>query len=194
MTLTKTKMRKRDALTVENLDWALGIAAHVAQMIPDGFEVEDLTGPAMLALLDMATRYDPTFGVPFQIWARRRVYGACFDSVRRREYKERAHRSLTARYAAAALTEQTLADDQSLSPEAQLEALEQRSIWQLAQQLPSRHALVILAVYGGGMTLEALAQLMPIKSSRLCQIHREALEMLRASYTGMSIARRRLVA
>ena len=165
----KTTNRKRDALVLEHLEWAHSIARHCAALLPTWFTVEDLTGPVQLALLKTAASYDPSRGIPFRAYAGRRLYGACWDSVRRKEYVERSHQT----------TEGLQAVCPRPSPEEQAADREQLRVWGRVQQLPSRHCLVILAVYGGGMTLEHLATKVDVGSSRLSQIHHEALDMLR---------------
>jgi RNA polymerase sigma factor (sigma-70 family) len=126
----------------------------------------------------LAAQYDPKRGVPFKAFAQRRIYGACIDSVRRKEYLERAHQTIEGVEHVCTM----------LSPEQQAAAAEQRRVWIQVQQLPPRHALVILAVYGGGMTLEELARKVDVGSSRLSQIHHEALHMLRETCGEMKAA------
>lgn len=188
--LSRRTIRKRDALVLEHLEWAHGIARRVAGVLPTWFTFEDLCGPVELALLERAASYDPKRGIPFRAYASRRIHGACFDSVRRKEYKERGHRGLE--YYASRTdkngfntgdfqyrTDDEALHDKSPSPEALAASHEQIRVWARVQQLPPRHALVILAVYGGGMTLETLATKVDVGSSRLSQIHHEALRMLR---------------
>jgi RNA polymerase sigma factor (sigma-70 family) len=165
----KTTQKRRDALCLEHLEWAHAIARHVATLLPTWFTADDLTGPVELALLRLASDYDARRGVPFRAFAQRRIYGACWDSVRRKEYRERGHQSTEGLDAVSPLAD----------PEAQAAVGEQVQVWAQVQQLPSRHALVILAVYGGGMSLEHLATKVDVGSSRLSQIHHEALGMLR---------------
>ncbi len=165
----KTTEKRRNALATEHLDWARGIARHVATLLPTWFTADDLTGPVEIALVRLAASYDPARGIPFRAYASRRIYGACFDSVRRKEYRERGHRSTEGLQAISTLP----------SPEAQASAGERVQVWASVQRLPSRHAMVILAVYAGGMTLEQLATKVDVGSSRLSQIHHEALRMLR---------------
>jgi RNA polymerase sigma factor for flagellar operon FliA len=177
--LSRRTIRKRDALVLEHLEWAHGIARRVASLLPTWFTFEDLCGPVELALLERAASFDSKRGVPFRAWASRRIHGACFDSVRRKEYRERSHLSIsTVEGPDVRQTDDWLVDSLP-SPEEQAASHEQVRVWARVQQLPPRHALVILAVYGGGMTLETLATKVDVGSSRLSQIHHEALRMLR---------------
>lgn len=141
----------------------------MATLLPTWFAFEDLTGPVEIALLGLAASYDTGRGIPFRAYAQRRIYGACWDAVRRKEYRERGHQTTDGLEAVCPLP----------SPEELATAQQQVRVWARVQQLPSRHALVILAVYGGGMTLEELATKVDVGSSRLSQIHHEALDMLK---------------
>jgi len=171
--------RKRNRLCLEHLEWAHAIARHLAGILPNGFTADDLTGPVEIALVKLADQYRkyqrPGFAtpVPFRAFAQRRIYGACIDSIRRREYREKQHQSLE--------SGKSLPQASGASPEAQAQASERRQVWGIVQSLPPRHALVILSVYAGDMTLLDLSQLVDVSPSRLSQIHREALGMLRES-------------
>src|ERR1035437_2956624 len=93
--LSRRTIRKRDGLVLEHLESAHGIARRVASLLPTWFTFEDLSGPVELALLERAASYDSKRGIPFRAYASRRIHGACFDAVRRKEYRERGHLSLT---------------------------------------------------------------------------------------------------
>jgi len=162
-------MSDLDVLVERNVDWARQIARHVAGMLPTWFTEDDLIGAAEVALVQLAGKYEPSRGIPFRGYARRRVYGACFDSIRRREYKEHTHLPLG--YGEPA--------DAGQSPEADAIATDTQAVWGRVQELPPRHALVILAIYAGDMTLVELSQMVDVGPARLSQIHREALAMLR---------------
>lgn len=138
--------------------------------MPTWFTADDLTGPVEIALVRLAEQYDPARGIPFKSYAQRRIFGACFDSVRRKEYLERGHQAIEG-----IETVSSVPSPEDLAVDGQY-----IRIWYWVQQLPSRHALVIFAVYGGGMTLEELATKVDVGASRLSQIHHEALRMLRA--------------
>src|ERR1035438_9197058 len=87
--------RRQSALIQEHIEWARQIARHVASMLPSWFTDDDLTGPAEVALVSVVARYDRKRSIPFRNFAQRRIYGACFDAIRRKEYKERGHLPLS---------------------------------------------------------------------------------------------------
>jgi len=178
--------KARNQLAMEHLAWAHDIAWEVAKKLPTWFRKDDLLGPAELALLHAAQRFDRRRGVSFRSYAVRRVRGACWDAIRRREYREHEHESLSdtffldrrgAYYVDDPAPEEWL-HDRAPSPEAVAATNQLREVWPIVQRLPARHAAVILCVYGGSMTLEALSDLVEVGPARLSQIHREALTML----------------
>lgn len=148
----------------------------MARVLPSWFTAADLEGPAGIALVKAASRYDATVGTSFRQFARQSVIGACFDAARRREYKERAHVQIEEQSAAMR--------DPSPSAEALAIANQEaertrRRVGAAIAKLPPRHRLVILSIYGEGLTLEAAAPRFGVGSSMLCRIHREALGLLR---------------
>lgn len=157
-------------LILANLEWAHGIAASVARTLPTWFTVDDLIGPAEIGLVEAAERYNPTRNDSFRGYAQRRVYGACVSSIRNREYRERSHRPI-------------LSPDAYSSPEPSPEEFAERSeasrVWDLVSQLPPCHRAVIESFYRDDVTLSALAPRLGVCESRLSQIHREALSILR---------------
>lgn len=154
-----------------HLAWAHQIAASVARVLPTWFTVDDLTGPAELALIEVAAKYDESRGVPFQAFAFLRVQGACFSSVRRREYRERAH--LGIEHAGQGET------DPSPSPERLAELHQMRAIWQHVEALPEKHKRVIQGMYGAGMNSKELSEVFGLTEGRISQLHSEALVKLR---------------
>lgn len=51
-------------------------------MAPDTIELDDLVGYGHLGLVEAQSRYDPSRGVDFEIYARHRIRGAIFDGIR----------------------------------------------------------------------------------------------------------------
>jgi RNA polymerase sigma factor (sigma-70 family) len=80
----------RDELVREHLHLVPPIAGRIRSSLPPSFDVEDLIAAGNLALLHCATRYRPLEhgGVPFSAFARPRIRGAMFDSIRRHQWEE----------------------------------------------------------------------------------------------------------
>jgi RNA polymerase sigma factor for flagellar operon FliA len=184
--LTSEAVARRDRLITEHAEWARGIARHVAGKLPTWFTVEDLTGAAELALVEVAAKYDPGRGVTFPVFAQRRVRGACFSSVRRKEYRERAHKSLDAplnqrgdgREESSLTKASYQAVDPGDSPERLAELEQMKSIWHHVDGLKDQQATVIRAMYGEGLTNKETSQFMHVSEGYVSQLHAEALAAL----------------
>ena len=164
------RMAARDRLVIDHLDWARGIAAAVAKRLPTWFTVEDLVGPAEIGLVQAASRYDSTRNDNFMAYAQQRVYGACIQSVRRREYKERGHFALEDRYTSSAA-----------SPDQQAQSsITRQKMWARVGELPAANARVLRSHYFAGQTLVEIARRMEVSESWVCRLHRDGLQMLRA--------------
>jgi len=159
-------LERRNALVLEHLDWARTIARAVAGRLPSWVAADDLIGPAEIALVQAAERYDPVRNDSFRGYAERRIRGACYDSVRRRNYP----------VATPAVAEQA---DPHPDPEEQMRATEMLRVWQVVDRLPPRHRLLIRCLYIDGVSLAEQSAHCTVGCARLSQIHREALVMLR---------------
>jgi RNA polymerase sigma factor for flagellar operon FliA len=84
----------RDRLVMEHVGLVKTLAQRLAQRLPSQVEVSDLVSVGVLGLIDAASRYKPTLGVPFDAFARRRVQGAMLDSLRDLDWAPRSLRRL----------------------------------------------------------------------------------------------------
>jgi RNA polymerase sigma factor for flagellar operon FliA len=90
----ETGTEARDRLVMEHVSLVKTLAQRLAQRLPSQVEVSDLVSVGVLGLIDAATRYKPTLGVPFDAFARRRVQGAMLDSLRDMDWAPRSLRRL----------------------------------------------------------------------------------------------------
>ncbi len=88
----EARLEERNQLVVEHIGLVKSIARRMAQRVPSQVEVSELMGVGMIGLVDAAGRYEPSLGVPFEAYARRRVHGAMLDSLRRLDGVPRAAR------------------------------------------------------------------------------------------------------
>ena len=110
----------RDRLVMEHVALVKTLAQRLAQRLPSQVEVSDLVSVGVLGLIDAATRYKPTLGVPFDAFARRRVQGAMLDSLRDLDWAPRSlrrlRRDVDARDRAAARTSSDASRRRAKSP------------------------------------------------------------------------------
>ena len=70
-------------LVEENMGWTTSIAKAVARAWNMDWQLDGLDGGAYEALLFCARRYDPSRGVPFRAYARRRIHEASTQEARK---------------------------------------------------------------------------------------------------------------
>jgi len=84
----------RDQLVMDHVGLVKALAQRLAQRLPSQVELTDLVSVGVLGLIDAATRYKPSTGVPFDAFARRRVQGAMLDALRDLDWAPRSLRKL----------------------------------------------------------------------------------------------------
>jgi len=84
----------RDVLVLQHLSLVKALAQRLAQRLPAQVELTDLVSVGVLGLMDAATRYKPSTGVPFDAFARRRVHGAMLDALRDLDWAPRSLRKM----------------------------------------------------------------------------------------------------
>ena len=82
----------RDRLVMEHVPLVKTLAQRLAQRLPSQVEMNDLISVGVLGLIDAATRYRASTGVPFDAFARRRVNGAMLDALRELDWAPRSLR------------------------------------------------------------------------------------------------------
>jgi len=84
----------RDQLVLEHVGLVKALAQRLAQRLPAQVELTDLVSVGVLGLIDAATRYKASTGVPFDAFARRRVQGAMLDALRDLDWAPRSLRKM----------------------------------------------------------------------------------------------------
>lgn len=72
-----------NALVIEHQGWAESIARAVARGWNMDWRLDGLDGAAMEALIFCSRRFDPTRGIPFRGYARKRIHEAATDAARK---------------------------------------------------------------------------------------------------------------
>ena len=84
----------RDHLVMTHVDLVKAMPSRLRRRLPSQVEVSELVSVGVLGLIDAATRYQPTLGVPFDAFARRRIHGAMLDALRSLDWVPRSVRKL----------------------------------------------------------------------------------------------------
>jgi RNA polymerase sigma factor for flagellar operon FliA len=90
----QSALENRDRLVMEHVPLVKILAQRLAHRLPSQVEVSELISVGLLGLIDAASRYKPSLGVPFDAFARRRVQGAMLDSLRDLDWAPRSLRRL----------------------------------------------------------------------------------------------------
>jgi RNA polymerase sigma factor for flagellar operon FliA len=94
-TLTADGARdRRDALVIRHAPLVRSMAQRLARRLPSQVDLSELVSAGMLGLIDAASRYKDSLGVPFDAFARRRVHGAMLDALRALDWAPRSLRRL----------------------------------------------------------------------------------------------------
>jgi RNA polymerase sigma factor for flagellar operon FliA len=84
----------RDRLVMSHVTLVKALAQRLAQRLPSQVEVSELVSVGVLGLVEAANRYQPSLGVPFDAFARRRIHGAMLDALREVDWAPRSLRRL----------------------------------------------------------------------------------------------------
>jgi len=90
----ETSVEARNELIVAHLGLVKVLASRLARRVPSQVEVIELVSAGIVGLVDAARRYEPSLGVPFDAFARRRVHGAMLDSLRGLDWAPRSVRRM----------------------------------------------------------------------------------------------------
>lgn len=94
MTMEASDLETRDRLVMEHVGLVRALAGRLAHRVPSQVEVSELISVGVLGLIDAASRFKPTLGVPFDAFARRRIHGAMLDALRELDWAPRSVRKL----------------------------------------------------------------------------------------------------
>jgi RNA polymerase sigma factor for flagellar operon FliA len=85
---------QRDALVMAHVDLVKSMASRLGRRLPSQVELSELISVGVLGLIEAANRYQPSLGVPFDAFARRRINGAMLDALRGLDWVPRSLRRL----------------------------------------------------------------------------------------------------
>jgi RNA polymerase sigma factor for flagellar operon FliA len=84
----------RDQLVTDHIGLVRSMAHRLAQRLPTQVELNDLVSAGIMGLIDAASRYRASTGVPFSAFARRRIRGSMLDALRDLDWAPRSIRRL----------------------------------------------------------------------------------------------------
>jgi RNA polymerase sigma factor for flagellar operon FliA len=84
----------RDQLVMAHVNLVKAMASRLRRRLPPQVELSELVSVGVLGLIDAAGRYQPSLGVPFDAFARRRIHGAMLDALRGLDAVPRSMRKL----------------------------------------------------------------------------------------------------
>lgn len=85
-------LEERDRLVNAHVGLVKSMAYRLLQRLPAEVELSDLVSVGVLGLIEAASRYRPSLGVPFEAFARRRIQGSMLDSLRELDWAPRSLR------------------------------------------------------------------------------------------------------
>jgi RNA polymerase sigma factor (sigma-70 family) len=86
----------RDKLIVENMDLVTAnLHSITCRVWARRFDEKDLIAAGHLKMVELAALYDPSRGSSFKTFARKAIRGAMWELVRRRNWRESSHASMT---------------------------------------------------------------------------------------------------
>jgi RNA polymerase sigma factor for flagellar operon FliA len=198
------------------------MALQICSRMPASVELDDLVQEGMLGLLDAARRWRPTpQGTPFGVYARHRVRGAIYDSLRRRDALPRYQRdrlrqaedmeqALTAELGRA-VSDEELASALGITPEALRTLTEQGLVASIIEDapeleepmadardapfestaLPEKGQQVMALHYAEHLSFRDIAFVLSLTPGRISQLHTQALRRLRQILVAEPVTQRR---
>jgi RNA polymerase sigma factor FliA len=164
------------------------IAHHVFRKVPSNVEFDDLFQAGMIGLHDALTRFMPEEGVKPETFLSKRVRGAMIDELRRQDWLTRSERhEIGDSFFMTSLDIED--DDGNKTTSYEVEADENtekyftmkqmvKALSAEIERLPESEQRVLSMMYEHDLSQSEVAHTMNVSSSRVCQIHKKAVDRL----------------
>ena len=185
------------ALILAHQKHVVTIARRCHAQLPYWLELDDLIQQGQLGLIEAASKFDPSRGIPFKIYAFNRIRGSIIDAFRRRNYEWELHRQLEASpidgdgsgiaeesgYSRTFVRAELADDDDPAAPiqHLQIKRLLRRVLVNIGRSPENRKYRIALRSYLDGKGLRELGEQLGVGESRACIIRQEAVERARAA-------------
>ena len=167
--------KERDELILNNLR----LVYYIAHRIQNGtgfFQLDELVGAGMLALVMSANRFDPARGYAFTTYATPRIRGSMLDEIRKVNGRRFHPKFIGLTF----INEDGVECETNLPnhiEDVSFEVRDQASF--LLNKLSKRKRKVMKLKFQNDLTLVEIAKIMNLTESRISQIVKESLNVLR---------------
>lgn len=169
-----------EQLVLENLPYVQQLTYDVAPR--DWVVREELQSAGIVALVELAQRYDPSRGVPFLKYAHKRLKGAILDAARKWFWVPRnlwkQHKKLRGLLNENLFYSIEELENRLSGPNETDLLIDRVMIREAISKLPEQERAVIVSRYFLGKKLKEVGTKLGVGEARASQIHRSALAML----------------
>jgi RNA polymerase sigma factor for flagellar operon FliA len=175
-----------------------GLVEAIAQKVADsrritGADYEDLFQEGIIGMLDAAKRYDPESGHKFETFAYLRIRGAMVDAMRAFDPLSRSMRAENPGFCIFSEQDQFNDDNRRISALENVDSNKSEASYKkwmrhieasdvveaLSGCWDGREKMIIESIYIHGKTMLEVSRTLGLSESRICQIHKEAMEHAR---------------
>jgi RNA polymerase sigma factor (sigma-70 family) len=180
----RARLARRDMLVLANMELVTAnVHSITCRVWARQFDPKDLISAGYVKLVELAGQYDPARGVTFKAFARKGVRGAMWELVRRRNWRESSHLSLTPGKPESknSLPEAASYDlpDTRQTPEELLESSRKHEMAEEAiGTLTEREQVVVRRYYAEDGDLGTIGADLGISASMASLVHRQGLKKM----------------